>query len=178
MGFANIHAVSFFVFHLVTYACFELVHITKSSAQNVAWCARNHPVVLVSLVLIEVRIVDAPVVDFSSVPTECRMALDAPHLVASINLGNARAARRTRFGILANHLGRFHIVFITRVLSILVCSDDLEALRTRMDGTEFALVLRGKKPATFCSWTWHNETLLFLLLGIGSTRRILGNTWT
>ena len=143
-----------------------LFEITQSSTQHIAWCARDHPVVFISLVLVEVRVMDAPIVDVSSVPTECGVTLDTPHLVAPVYLGDAGSARRARFGLFTNHLGRFHIVFVTSVLGVLVCSDDLEALWARVDRTQFALVLGGKEPATICPWTRHDEAFLLLLLSI------------
>ena len=113
------------------------------------------------------RVVDAPIVDVSCLPTERGVALDTPHLVAPVYLGDARSARRARFGVLTDHLGRFYIVFIARVLGVLVGSDDLEALRARVGRAQFALVLGGEEPATICPRTRHDEAFLLLLLGIG-----------
>ena len=51
-------------------------------------------------------IVNFSVDNFTALPTKCRLALDTPHLVATVNLIDARRARGTWLGLFANHSRR------------------------------------------------------------------------
>ena len=56
-------------------------------------------------VLVEMGIVNYPVVDFARQPAKGLVAAGTPHLVAAANLENSGAAGGARFGFFANEFG-------------------------------------------------------------------------
>ncbi len=54
--------------------------------------------------------------DTPGFPTERYFALRAPHLVAAADLEDTLAARRTRFGVLLEKGGGFHVVLVAYVV--------------------------------------------------------------
>ena len=88
---------------------------------------------------------------------------DAPHLVASINLEDARAALGARPRLCANHLGRFHRIGIAGVRDILVLTNTHETLCAGPFGARAALVGCGEKAAAFICGALHDELATRLL---------------
>ncbi len=50
-------------------------------------------------------VVNFSVDNFPALPTKRRLALDTPHLVATVNLVNTSCTRGTWFGLFTNHSG-------------------------------------------------------------------------
>ena len=66
--------------------------------------------------LIIMRIMDSARDNPAGFPTERYFALRAPHLVTPADLEDTLAARRTRFGVLLEKGGGFHVVLVAYVV--------------------------------------------------------------
>jgi hypothetical protein len=90
-------------------------------------------------------------------PTKGGLTLDTPHLIATVNLGNACATLGTRLGFLANEANGREIVFFTFVSFFL----DQQASRTGILFTEPALVFGRKISFTLFGLAIHEEFVFF-----------------
>lgn len=82
-------------------------------------------------------------------PTECGVALGAPHLVAPIDLEYIGMAVRARFCFLGNHFCGGDIVGVALVLDVAIRSQILVARGARPFRAHAALPLRAEKPTAF-----------------------------
>jgi hypothetical protein len=121
-------------------AASKLVPARQTSTHYVSWRPWNLAIIHAPLILVEVRIMNYTIIDLSCPPAECLMTVDAPHLVASIDLRYSGSTGRTWLGVCFNHSSCLHIVFITCVLIVFVITDDLKTLWARVKITDFAFV--------------------------------------
>lgn len=131
--------------------------------------------------LIVVGVVDMRFYSTGS-PAECRLALRAPHLVASVDLEYAFAAFGARLRVCSQESGRCHIVRITRVFCVALCALDDMTIRTRPLLANTTLPLCAKESAAifggtcadklshlsrfFPGWTCMESAPQFLFLSI------------
>jgi hypothetical protein len=106
--------------------------------------------------LIIVRIVHNAFLYGSLGPAERGLALNAPHLVASVYFGNAKAASGTRSGILPQFLHCVHILLFANVVCLL-SHNCQKTFGTREFGAYIALVLGGKHATTPVILALHHE---------------------
>ena len=83
------------------------------------------------LVLVVMRVVDHVRLDPTRPPTECRVTLGTPHLIAAIDLENTSRTLGAVAGVARQKLRSRHVVRVTRVSSVLLRTLDLVTRRTR-----------------------------------------------
>ena len=116
---------------------------------------------IISLPLIEVRIMNNTIYFLSCFPTKCNMTLCAPHLVTTTYFVNNSRTRWTIFSLLFKHLGCFYTIFITDVFSIFIITYRFHTSFTYKYLTYTTFPLCGKKSSTSIYRTTFHENSFF-----------------
>ena len=88
----------------------------QSSTPDISGNPRGNPTCIISLILIEMRIVNYSINTSPCAPAESNLAACTPHLIAPRNFVNGNTTRWTWLCIFLKHGDSFNIVFITYVI--------------------------------------------------------------